>query len=113
MSPTLGLVFFILGSLYSGIATPTEAAALSAFAAAVMAVVSRSLTWNQFVDALVSTCRLTSFIVLIIIGATILNCHIIYEATRDDCRRCELLDEEHLPDPVPAQYCLRSSGDVP
>lgn len=73
MSPTLGLVFFILGSLYSGIATPTEAAALSAFAAAVMAVVSRSLTWNQFVDALVSTCRLTSFIVLIIIGATILG----------------------------------------
>ena len=38
-----------------------------------MALISRSLTWPQFVEALLGTCRLTSFIMLIIIGATLLG----------------------------------------
>jgi C4-dicarboxylate transporter DctM subunit len=73
IAPTLSLVGFILGSLYSGIATPTEAAALSVAAALIMALIGRSLTWPQFVEALLATCRLTSFIMLIIVGATLLG----------------------------------------
>ena len=73
MSPVLGLMILILGSIYSGIATPTEAAALGVAAAVFLGVGTRSLSFKEFVNALVATSRTTSFIMLIIVGATFLG----------------------------------------
>ena len=73
MSPVLGLMFLMLGSIYSGIATPTEAAGMGVAAAIALGLVTRSLNIQAFVSALLATCRTTSFIMLIIVGATLLG----------------------------------------
>jgi len=78
MSPVLGLMALMLGSIYSGIATPTEAAGMGVAAAVLLGVGSRSLGPREFLKALVATCRTTSFIMLIIVGATLLGVAMAY-----------------------------------
>ena len=78
MSPVLGLMVLMLGSIYSGIATPTEAAGMGVAAAVLRGVASRSLGRREFLNALVATCRTTSFIMLIIVGATLLGVAMAY-----------------------------------
>ena len=73
MSPVLGLMFLMLGSIYSGIATPTEAAGMGVAAAIFLGIVTRSLSFGEFINALLATCRTTSFIMLVIVGATFLG----------------------------------------
>lgn len=65
----LGLI--VLGSIYSGLATPTEAAAVGAFGALVIPLARRTMTWAGFKKAIVSTIRITTMIFTIIIGAMI------------------------------------------
>ena len=78
-SGTLGvlppiLVFVVvIGSIYAGFATPTEAAALGVVAALVIAATRGRLTWKMLNEALEGTVVTTSMIVLIIIAAYILN----------------------------------------
>lgn len=62
------LVVGVLGSIFSGIATPTEAAAVGAFGSIVCAAVYRRLTWNSFKEAAIN-CALTTAMVQFIIGA--------------------------------------------
>src|SRR5690606_6980792 len=61
------------GSIIAGIATPTEAAALGALGAFLLALVSRQLTWRQFVEVLNETTRTTAMIMFVMIGATIFS----------------------------------------
>ncbi|MBI2491073.1 MAG: TRAP transporter large permease [Candidatus Rokubacteria bacterium] len=65
----IGLV--VLGGIYSGIGTPTEAGALGAFAALVLAVTGRRLPWRQFVLALVESVKTTVMIHVILLSAFI------------------------------------------
>lgn len=65
----IGLV--VLGGIYSGIVTPTEAGALGAFAALVLAVAGRRLPWWQFVLALVESVKTTVMIHVILLSAFI------------------------------------------
>lgn len=63
------VVFGVLGSIYTGIATPTEAAAVGVIGAAVSAIVTRNLTRGMLSDAAFETLRVTAMILWITIGA--------------------------------------------
>jgi tripartite ATP-independent transporter DctM subunit len=71
--PFLILIAAVLGSLYLGIATPTEAGAVGAAAALIMALARRRLTWSGLYETLLDTVRVTSFIMLIVVGAAVLS----------------------------------------
>ncbi|TXL71620.1 TRAP transporter large permease [Vineibacter terrae] len=76
--PVLGLLVVVLGSIYSGIATPTEASALGAFGAILLAVGYRAFSRRVFAEALMSTVKTTCMVTLIIIGAQILSTALTY-----------------------------------
>lgn len=63
------LILAVLGVIYSGVATPTEAAGIGAFGALVCALVYRGLSWKSFKQALVSTTSLTAMVLWIMVGA--------------------------------------------
>lgn len=69
VAPMLFLLLCVTGSIYAGIATPTEAAGLGAFGAFVLAVLSGRLTKSSFASAVARAVRATCMIFLIIIGA--------------------------------------------
>ena len=68
LPPTL-LVVLVLGSIYTGICTPTEAAAVGAFGSMVSAALMKRLTWKNFNHALNRTMSLSAMILWITIGA--------------------------------------------
>lgn len=67
--PALVLFGIILGGIYGGIFTTTEAAAISAFAALVIGIVLRRLSWADFVEAMRQTAYQTAVIFIIAFGA--------------------------------------------
>jgi len=67
------LFLLVLGGLYSGVFTPTEAGAVGAFVALVLGLAKRRLTWKKFAASLADTGRVTGMIFILIIGANILN----------------------------------------
>ena len=71
--PPLGIFFLVVGSIYAGLATPTEAAALGVVGALVLAAFSRRLTLRMLRDALEGTMKSTAMIMLIVIAAGFLN----------------------------------------
>ena len=72
----VGLILVVLGSMYIGIVTPTEAAALGAAASLVLSAAYRRLTWRALVDSLRDTVIPTSMVMLIIIFASIFS-HVV------------------------------------
>ena len=68
---TLILFVAVMGGLFIGIFTPTEAAAIGAFGTLVIAVAGRHLSWRGFVQSLVETTRVTCMILVIVAGATV------------------------------------------
>lgn len=71
--PFLLLIAAVLGSLYMGVATPTEAGALGSLAAFAMAMWRGQLRWSGLYAALLDTAKVTAFIMLIVVGAAILS----------------------------------------
>ncbi|HEY7902661.1 MAG TPA: TRAP transporter large permease subunit [Casimicrobiaceae bacterium] len=71
--PVVLLIVAVLGSIYSGIATATEAAAFGVVGALVISLVQRSLTWATFRDSLMGATRLYCMIALILSGAAFLT----------------------------------------
>ena len=71
--PTAILIFLVLGSIYTGIATPTESAAMGVAGALVLGLIDRKLTLRMLHESLRSTARITSMIALILFGAYFLN----------------------------------------
>ena len=71
--PILGLLVVVLGGIYGGIATPTEASAIGAAGAILLAAAYRALSLKMLTEALASTVRTTCMVTLIIIGAQILS----------------------------------------
>ncbi len=63
------LVLFVLGSIFSGIATPTEASAVGVFGSIICAAVKRRLTWSTFKEASFESLRVSCMVLWIIIGA--------------------------------------------
>lgn len=73
LSMPLILIVAVLGSILYGIATPTEAAAIGALGAILLAVLRRKLTFARLLDVMRSTVKTTSMVFLILIGASIFS----------------------------------------
>jgi tripartite ATP-independent transporter DctM subunit len=71
--PMISLFILVMGGIYYGIFTPTEAAGIGAFGAFSIALLKRKLTFEAFVESLLSTGNMTAMIFLIIIGANIFS----------------------------------------
>ncbi|MBX3650849.1 MAG: TRAP transporter large permease subunit [Burkholderiales bacterium] len=71
MVPPLVLIFLVLGSIFAGIATPSEGGALGAVGALLLAAARRRLKLKMLREALDSTTRLSSFVMFILIGSTV------------------------------------------
>ncbi|MFN3296264.1 TRAP transporter large permease [Caldimonas sp.] len=71
--PVVLLILAVLGSIYTGIATATEAAALGVVGALVLSAAQGSLTWRTFCDSLMGATRLYCMIALILAGAAFLT----------------------------------------
>ncbi|OYW38882.1 MAG: C4-dicarboxylate ABC transporter [Hydrogenophilales bacterium 12-61-10] len=69
--PPLVLIFLVLGTIFLGIATPTEGGAMSAAGALLLALARGRLTRLQLTQAVDSTTKLTTFVIFILIGSTI------------------------------------------
>ncbi len=71
--PPLLLIFLVLGTIFLGIATPTEGGAMGALGAIVMALIRGRLSLSLLKQALTSTTKLASFVVFILIGSTVFS----------------------------------------
>ena len=73
MLPTLILIFLVLGTIYFGVATPTEAAAFGVSGAFVLAWLGRGLSLAMLREVFLSSAKTTAMVMLILTGAFILN----------------------------------------
>jgi len=71
--PPLGIFLVVVGSIYAGLATPTEAASLGVVAALVLAAANRTLGWDMLRQVFEGTMRTTAMVILIIMAAIFLN----------------------------------------
>ena len=71
--PPIGIFLLVVGSIYAGVATPTEAAALGVVGALCLALFQGRLNWTMLRDALEGTMKSSAMIMLIVIGAAFLN----------------------------------------
>ncbi len=67
------LFIIVMGGIYLGIFTPTEAAGVGAFGAFLISVIKRKMTWEKLVECLMESGKTTAMIFLIIIGANIFS----------------------------------------
>ena len=68
--PVIGLILAVLGSIFFGLAAPTEAAAIGALAAVIMAVCYKELKWQTLKEASIKTARTSAMVYLVVIGAS-------------------------------------------
>ena len=71
--PPIALIFSVLGSIFLGIATPTESAAVGAIGALLIAFIKKELSFTKIFDASMSTAKMSSFVFLILIGASMFS----------------------------------------
>jgi tripartite ATP-independent transporter DctM subunit len=71
--PPAGIFLLVVGSIYAGVATPTEAAALGVSGALALAALRGRLGWPMLGEALEGTMKATAMIMLIVLGSTFLN----------------------------------------
>jgi len=71
--PPLALIFLVLGTIFLGIATPTEGGAMGAVGALAMALAKGRLTMDVVRSALTATTRLSSFVLFILVGARVFS----------------------------------------
>lgn len=69
----LSLFILVIGGIYLGVFTPTEGAAFGAFAALLISLGRRSLSWQNFLDTLLSTGKTSAMIFAILIGASVFS----------------------------------------
>ncbi len=73
MIPPLALIFLVLGTIFIGVATPTEGGAMGAVGALIMAVSRGRFSMRQLRQAMETTARLSCFVVFILVGSTIFS----------------------------------------
>jgi TRAP-type mannitol/chloroaromatic compound transport system permease large subunit len=71
--PPLGLIFLVLGTIFLGVATPTEGGAMGATGALVLALARRRLDLNLMRQAMDTTMKISSFVLFILIGSTVFS----------------------------------------
>ena len=73
MVPPLFLIFLVLGTIFIGVATPTEGGAMGASGALILGTLKRRLNWDLVRQAVESTAKLSAFVVFILIGARVFS----------------------------------------
>ena len=73
MVPPLFLIFLVLGTIFIGVATPTEGGAMGASGALILGALKRRLTWDLVRQATEATAKLASFVVFILVGARVFS----------------------------------------
>lgn len=71
MAPPLALIFLVLGTIFVGIATPTEGGGMGAVGAILVALINRRLSWKLLRQAMAHTTRLSCFVMFILVGSTV------------------------------------------
>ncbi len=71
--PPLGLILSVLGSIMAGLATPTEAAAVGAMGATILAIAKHQLSLEKLQQVMRNTTQITSMVFMILIGATVFS----------------------------------------
>jgi tripartite ATP-independent transporter DctM subunit len=71
--PSLGLIFLVLGTIFLGLATPTEAGAMGAVGAIALALFNRTFSYALLYQAMAITMRITAMVVFILIGARVFS----------------------------------------
>ena len=71
--PPLALIFLVLGTIFVGIATPTEGGGMGAFGAMMLALMNRRLSFDLLKQAMDSTTRLSCFVVFILVGSSVFS----------------------------------------
>jgi len=80
--PPLFLIFLVLGTIFLGIATPTEGGAMGAMGALILALLKRQLSWSLMRQAMDTTAKLSTFVVFILIGSTVFG--LVFRAVNGD-----------------------------
>jgi len=70
MIPPALLIISVLGSIFAGVATPTEAAAMGAFVSLLMMIAYRRFSWKVLKESVIATGTVTSMALMIVVGAT-------------------------------------------
>lgn len=73
MVPSLALIFVVLGTIFMGLATPTEAGAMGVVGAMLLALVNGRLTWTLVYQGMDMTMRITAMVVFILLGARVFS----------------------------------------
>jgi tripartite ATP-independent transporter DctM subunit len=73
MVPPLFLIFLVLGTIFIGVATPTEGGAMGAAGALILGALKRRLSWDLVRQATESTAKLSAFVVFILVGARVFS----------------------------------------
>jgi tripartite ATP-independent transporter DctM subunit len=73
MVPPLFLIFLVLGTIFIGVATPTEGGAMGATGALILGAMKRRLSWDLIKQATESTAKLSAFVVFILVGARVFS----------------------------------------
>lgn len=76
--PPLTLIILVLGSIFAGIATPTESASVGALGAMILAAMYRKLSWKVIMDSCLETVKITAMVFAILIGATAFSMVFVY-----------------------------------
>jgi tripartite ATP-independent transporter DctM subunit len=80
--PPLVLIFLVLGTIFIGVATPTEGGAMGAAGSMILALMKRKLSWTLTRQAMDTTAKLSTFVVFILIGSTVFG--LVFRAVNGD-----------------------------
>ncbi|WP_457573777.1 TRAP transporter large permease [Desulfolithobacter sp.] len=76
--PPMTLIVLVLGSIFAGVATPTESASVGALGSMVLAAMYRKLSWKIVMDSSLETVKITAMVFAILIGATAFSMVFVY-----------------------------------
>ena len=82
LAPPLALIFLVLGTIFVGMATPTEGGGMGAVGAVLVALLNRRLSWDLLKQAMNSTTRLSAFVMFILVGSTVFA--LVFRAVNGD-----------------------------
>lgn len=88
------LIIAVLGSIFAGIASPTEAAAVGAFGAILLTLIQGELTWDKVSEVCKDTTKLTSMVFMILLGATTFA--LVFRGLGGDKFLVELIEQASL-----------------
>lgn len=73
LAPVVGLILIVIGSIYAGVASPTEAAVLGVLGALLLSTLEKSLSWESFIDGLMGATKTSAMIMLLVAGSAFLT----------------------------------------